>query len=72
MLHPASCWTNQKMLNSPFVSSDADGCWQWLPHCIHKLFKLSLGHQALLLVVVLKQFILLDNISIASSPSLKK
>lgn len=56
--------------SSPLVSSDADGCWQRFPHCLHKLFKLSIGHQALLFVVLLEQLVLLDNVSIASSPAL--
>ena len=57
--------------SSPLVSSDANGCWQRFPHRLHKLCKFSLRHKALLHVVVLKQFVLLNNVSIASSPALE-
>lgn len=56
---------------SPLVSCDADGCRQRFPHCLHKMFKLSIGHKALLLVIVLKELILFDNVGIARSPALQ-
>lgn len=55
----------------PFIPSDADGCWQRFPHRLHELLKLSLRDQALFLVVMLKQLVLFDDVSVACSPGLK-
>lgn len=78
--HFTKCWHHARqrawtgLINlsfSPLVSSDADSCWQRFPHGIHKLFELSIRHQALFLVIMLEQLILFDNVGIASSPALK-
>lgn len=62
---------SEVVLLLPFISGDADGCWQRLPHRLHELLKLSLRDQALLLVVVLKQLVLFDNVCVACPPALK-
>lgn len=56
---------------TPLVSCDADGCGQRLPHRLHEASKLPVGHQALFLVIVLKELVLLHNIRIACSPALQ-
>ncbi len=59
-------------IRSPLVSSDTYCSWQWLPHGLHELLKLSLGNNLQLLVVMLKEFVFLDDLRVSSSPTLPK
>ena len=55
---------------TPLVPCDADSGRQWLPQGRHEPVKLPGGHQAKLLVVLLKQLVLFDDVGIARAPAL--